>query len=1081
MDLTREREILQLLDAALEQPTEQQMTYLEQACPDNPDLLAKVKALLQADSKMLGDVADPNLSTTEPAANADPDRVGPFRITGKLGSGGMGEVFLAVEEGLDRTVALKLMRAGFWGGEWEQRFQQEQVLLSRLNHPHIARLYAVGAGEDGRPYFAMEYVKGKPLDQYCAEAQLSLTQRLHLFTKICDAVHHAHRHLIVHRDLKPGNILVTPEGEPKLLDFGIAKGLMPETDPLSLKTKSHLRLLTPRYASPEQIRGEAVTPASDVYALGLIFYQLLTGFHPLEVNAELDGYSLEQALLTNRPKSPSTRLQAAFRTNPTDTKNMLTAMGATHPQRLVRNLRGDLDAIAMKALRKEVEHRYTSVDRLQEDLVAHLGGFPVAARKGLWWYTGSRFLLRNRWRVLVAGLILGSFTGATALQGIETRKAYRQAEQKARIAGETATLLQEAFQVSDPEWRMGETITAKEILDRGATLINEKADLAADVRAPLLQTLGKVHLKLGLYPEAHAYLKEAAAMVDKTNGAEEIHLDLADVQWRKGELSQALSSVDHYLAFRAGQKQDRAWARAQIISGQIMGDCQLFEASRAHFEAALAFYRQHEGLYAETAQAYNNLSALMERAGEPAQARFFAHQTLELNRSQLGEEHPRTVDSLQRLGHLAVGNRDFATSEHYLTAVLTLKERIYSANHPTRLETLLSLGSLRSAQQDPRTETIYQNVLEVSLNQFGENHPITGKALNGLGFYSFHSGKYKKAETYFLRVLDIDKIVYGNRHTTTALTLNNLGVLLMRLGRYQEARSYLAESISIRQENLGPDHPRIARSLVNMSLLHFYTKDYDASEKLAYQVLPVLQKKFGEHHVNTTTVISILASIMRTKGRYQESHRLYQKALDIRTETLGPNHPKTLTMRNNLGSLLEEMGDYENAAFHLEAVLATRIGRLGADHDLTGISYNNLAAVHQAQGQYEQAQLHYECAIAIHEKNHPQGHPNLAQTQGNLGEMLHQIGEKTLARKTLRNSIAIYVKVVEADHPGLAKARATLSAVLQDDGDFAEAEQLLRQALASMQRRYGPDHKLTTSFQNQLETLTQARNAASDS
>ncbi|HEV2843761.1 MAG TPA: serine/threonine-protein kinase, partial [Thermoanaerobaculia bacterium] len=402
-DPERWRTVDRIFAQALELPPAERAVFLDAACAGDAGLRRDVERLLGADERNDTFMERPagELLGWRPLAGEDEEggRLGPYRLLRRIGGGGMGTVYLARrdDEQYQQEVAIKVLRAGLEATEAYHRFIAERQILARLQHPNIARLYDGGTTEDGRPFLVMELVDGLPVDQYCDQGQLNVDQRLGLFRRICSAVEHAHQNLLVHRDIKPGNILVTPDGEPKLLDFGIAKQLEPKvaTDSGPL-TRTGLRIMTPSYASPEQVKGEAVTTASDVYSLGVLLYELLTGRSPYP-SAEVT-YEIERAICEQEPERPSV---AVFRAGAVSPEEIASARKA-RPQALQRRLRGDLDNIVLMALRKEPGRRYGSVAKLSRDLERHQEDLPVAARADTLRYRARKFVVRNRAGVAAA-------------------------------------------------------------------------------------------------------------------------------------------------------------------------------------------------------------------------------------------------------------------------------------------------------------------------------------------------------------------------------------------------------------------------------------------------------------------------------------------------------------------------------------------------------------------------------------------------------------------------------------------------------------------------------------------------------
>ena len=422
--------VKQLVDHAILTDPGERSAYLDAACGEDRELRQEVESLLaaheQAGTDFLKDPAvDFKSAVSAPAARAH-SRIGVYQIIDQLGHGGMGEVYRAARADgqYDQQVAIKLVRVGLDTSFLLERFRHERQILASLDHPNIARLLDGGTTENGTPYLVMELLEGVPIDQYCDEHKLSVTQRLQLFRQVCGAVQYAHQRLVIHRDLKPSNVLVTREGVPKLLDFGIAKILDQSSDAQTTLGQS----MTPEYASPEQIRGETITTASDVYSLGVGLYQLLTGCSPYGVNTN-NAHELSRAILETEPPRPSTVVLNPKVVPPGDTKinaEPLSSAGVSNagegsPARLARRLQGDIDNILLMALRKEPQRRYASVEQFAEDIRRHLAGLPVIAAKDSWNYRTGKFVRRHRAAIIAAGLalvalIVGGFAAAAIVR-----------------------------------------------------------------------------------------------------------------------------------------------------------------------------------------------------------------------------------------------------------------------------------------------------------------------------------------------------------------------------------------------------------------------------------------------------------------------------------------------------------------------------------------------------------------------------------------------------------------------------------------------------------------------------------------
>ncbi len=490
--MTPERweEIGNLYEQMLKCPPAQRAAFLDGACASDPALRREVESMVathEADPDFLERPASLLLGPLQTIQTSGelPDEktyLGPYRLVRPLGRGGMGEVFLAVRElaTVRQTVALKVLRPGLEQSDLVRRFAAEQQILAQLAHPGIARLLDAGHTADGRPYLAMEYVDGEPITAYCDRHQLTVEQRLRLFVQVCEAVQFAHQHLVIHRDLKPSNILVAlpasarpEEGQVKLLDFGIAKMLDPDPrDTSVLLTRTGQRLLTPAYASPEQLDGAPIATTSDVYSLGVLLYELLAGQRPYALEGKTES-EVARLLAEAAPMLPSmvvAQTTANRETAPAAGPVDVGRARRSSPERLQRRLRGDLDTMVMMALRKEPERRYRSAEALAEDIERHLGGLPVRARADTLGYRARKFVRRNRWTVAAATafvILLAGFAGAMALQQAETARQRDRAERELAKSESVTGFLTALFEANRPSEARGDTITARELLDRG--------------------------------------------------------------------------------------------------------------------------------------------------------------------------------------------------------------------------------------------------------------------------------------------------------------------------------------------------------------------------------------------------------------------------------------------------------------------------------------------------------------------------------------------------------------------------------------------------------------------------------------
>ncbi|HSS52911.1 MAG TPA: serine/threonine-protein kinase, partial [Thermoanaerobaculia bacterium] len=502
--MTPERwgEVKSVLDGALEMRPGERAAFVAAACGEDSELRQEVESLLEFEAGSAGFIEEPLFGRfAELEGLAEGQRVGPYQVVREIGRGGMGAVYLAVraDEEFDQRVALKLVGTGS-AAEIVRRFRAERQILAHLDHPNIAKLLDGGTAEDGRPYFVMEYVEGRPIDEVAGS--LPLRERLALFREVCAAVHFAHQNLVVHRDLKPANVLVTADGVPKLLDFGIAKLLDPgRTDPAL--SELGLRPMTLQYASPEQVGGTPVTTASDVYALGVLFHVLLTGRSPYPVAAN-DRKALERAITQGETVRPS---QAVERRED------------------ARRLAGDLDTIVLRAMDLKPERRYASAEQLAADVQRYLDGLPVLARKDTAGYRLGKFVRRHKLGVAAAAAVLLLILGFSVTVTLLLRKAQGERDRAEAVSD----FLSDLFERADPSQSRGEAIIAREVLDRGRQKIAGELQKAPEMRAALMQTMGRVYRSLGVYDQARPLLEESLRLRRQTRGTDPLDVAASEL------------------------------------------------------------------------------------------------------------------------------------------------------------------------------------------------------------------------------------------------------------------------------------------------------------------------------------------------------------------------------------------------------------------------------------------------------------------------------------------------------------------------------------------------------------------------
>ena len=784
---------------------------LDAACEGDPELRRRVDGLLKADAAEQDVVADGIRAAFSDSAvstltgglrSAPPDddegapsRVGAYKIVGRLGRGGLGTVYLAErdDEHFRKQVALKVVRRGLDTDDVLTRFRYERQILARFEHANIARLLDGGSLPDGRPFFVMEHVDGLPVDDYCAAGRLDLRARLELFREICAAVGYAHRNLVVHRDLKPSNILVADDGAPKLLDFGIAKLLdTDENRATQLHTTEGLLLLTPEFAAPEQVLGQPVTTQTDVYALGVLLYRLLTGRPPYTVDrGRLTG--AVEAICHTRPQSPSAVLEL----------ESLVVAGLTPPNAGPRELKqhrkalkGDLDLVLLKALAKDPARRYASVDALSEDLRRHLDGDRVSARPESFTYRLTVLLRRHRAvaSVLATGIIvlLTVVLTYTALLRVQRNEALSQADTADRVA----SLLVDLLEMSDPDRTRGEQVTVREMLDEAAAKLKNEPDLRPEVRSNLMQLIGLIYGNLGLYREAEPLLEEALALAEGHGRGGELADALAglgDLKFQIGDDQEAERLLSRALELRRAEKDEKAAekiGRTLNNLGAVYQRLGRIDDAELHYRQAWKLQLEFHGAgHQETLMTRSNLATLLYRAKRTDDAEDLARGTLDAQIRHLGGAHPDVAVSRNTLVAILVDQGHLGEASELLQQVLERQKELYGAEHPKVATSLTNLGALLFHQRRfDEAEATYLEALDLQARLFGENHALVVTTLKNLADVKLYTRRDPEGcERILRRALRILAEIEGDP-VDVASTWIQLGELEVQRRRLADAR-----------------------------------------------------------------------------------------------------------------------------------------------------------------------------------------------------------------------------------------------------------------------------------------------------
>ena len=840
--------VKEILDQALDLEPGERAALLDRSCAGDFDLRREVESLLAVEGSLGDFLTTPAFSFhdgDDPTDGGDPNlgrEVGPYRLVRALGRGGMGAVYLAerCDGQFEQTVAVKLIKRGMDTEEILRRFRNERQILAGLVHEHIARVYDGGTTDDGLPYFVMEYVEGEPIDRWCDDRRLSVTDRLRLFHTVCAAVQAAHQNLIVHRDLKPANILVTTSGAPKLLDFGIAKLLAPDAGgPQSAEGAATVlgRLpLTPGYASPEQLRCEPVTTASDVYSLGVLLYELLTGRRPHEAPT-LRPDVWERLIVAEEPPRPSTALRRPreVRLPGGETATVSAAQAAAvregDPARLRRRLAGDVDRIVLTALAPERERRYATAEQLAEDVRRHLEGLPVRARTPTAAYRAGKFVRRHAWAVgtaAAAALLLVAFAAMMAVQR------QRIAAERDRAEAVTRYIV-EVFQRADPSQSRGEEVTVREALGRGVAEINVRLGDQPLIRATLLDAVGRVYDHLALYEDAEPLLEEALRL-------------------RREALGEDHPAVGESLQHLA----------------QLRRRLQRTEGVEEMFRRALAIARGHRGPEdLGVAHALHNLGSFLAEKGDPAEAETLLLRSLEIKEGHLGRDDPDLAFTLAALGALDRRRGDLGAAEERFGRVLAIRRAEYGDRVHPELATAVNNLAVALAEQGKAAEAgpLYFESVDMRRELYGKDDHRYAVALNNLAHFLQGRGDHAAAVPRHREAVAVLAGAFGRYDPRVAPARRNLAAALAGLGEHRACEEEIGEALRVFDVQPPAQAWRRADAESVLGGCLAGQGRFSEAEPLLAGALPRIVAERGEEAVQTREARTRLAALYDAWGR----------------------------------------------------------------------------------------------------------------------------------------------------------------------------------------------------------------------
>lgn len=909
MDVERWKQLSPLLDVLLELAPDARAHRMDAIRAEDPELAIELEKLLALEDESEGFMEAPLLE--KPQSGLQPGMlIGPYRLEDLLGEGGMGMVWLASRaDGLyQRRVALKLLRPGLADPNLRLRFTREREILARLEHPNIARLLDAGVSQGSQPYLALEYVEGIPLTEYCQVNALSIDDRLRLFLQVCEAVSHAHANLIVHRDLKPSNILVSPDRNVRLLDFGIAK-LLDESEPAPLNPRTEVRAFTLHYAAPEQIRGEPVTTMTDVYSLGVVLYELLAGTKPYRLRRQSDA-EWEEAILAVEPLKPSVAAQRTTGGGRTECPNA---------RRHGRQLSGDLDNIALKALAKSPEQRYPSVEALALDLRRHMDGRPVHARPQSLGYRARKYISRHRWALAagsVTALILVAALGASLWQ---SQQAVREAARAQAMQNFVIGLFDNAGSA-----QRGNTYDARELLVAGERRGERELARQPLAHAELLGVIARLRIGLGDYREALDLLDRQQHLLQ---GSDAPALTLESTTQRGRVLAllgRQRDCIDAMIRLEAdiGRLQIQLPQQAADFLSQD-GRCRRAVADRQ--TARQLFLRSQlirRGLRDQTgvAESLYDLAGLESDMGNADGAIRGFNAALVHLRQYDGQRHPLAVDIERSLASLYRIRGDSQTALMHYRRALALARDIHGDRHPATLAVRRQMGAVQvDLGHFTEANAQMRQLHEQTINALGPAHRETGSSWNSLGIIAWELGDTDAA------VADIERAVRVWRSPDSRQQLPgglyNYGMVLHSAGREDEALAALQEARGLRAELFGASHALVGETdrligevLASRGDLAAASEYFDRAEKLT-------RIGYGTDHPRTLFAELSLARQLGRTGQVNEALRRMD-ALAVRKGE-GSEIPKLRwSARGYAAELRCERDQRERGRRDLDALLA---------------------------------------------------------------------------------------------------------------------------------------------------------------
>ncbi len=894
---TRWSRIQSLFEQVVDSGPAERAAHLASLCKDDIDLLHSVEALLASDGRTEDPLLDAIGEAAESLLEAHQDRllgtrVGAYRIVSILGQGGMSTVYRGERDDLQyrQTVAIKVLHHAILHPRLRSRLHSERHILATLDHPSIARLIDSGDLDDGTPYLVMEHVDGESIDAYCDSRTFFVGERLELFVQVCVAVQYAHRNLVVHRDIKPANIFVTGDGIAKLLDFGIAKLLAPESLSHTLPvTRLQERILTPENAAPEQVLGRPVTTATDIYSLGVLLYQLLTGRSPYRL-LSYSQLQLERAICMDDPVRPSQMVISKLMGETDSDRSRISDCRGLSPQRLRARLSGDLDAIVAMAMRKEPDRRYPSVEAFADDVNRHLMGRPVLARQGDWRYNAAKFLRRH---VLAVTGVAAAMLGLTVIAGVTLWQNHRielareaTALERDR-AQQVSAFLVDVFSQADPFTAQGHEPTAKDLLDRGAQQILSNIHLQPEVRAQLLESIGLAYRRQGLSARSVPLLEQAVAIrrADRPRDNRRTAAAIANLARALTDAGQFVSA-EAYLQEALQMSRDgddaNSLETADILEqfGQFELDAKSEpQAADKLFSEALTIYRGAVGDQSlSVASALTSLASAADWTGNFPLAERYQREAMAIFQATVSHSHPDYAIALATLGYILTQREKYAEAEQALNEALNIERNVFGANNQRVAQIESSLAMLYERQgTSARAIQAMQNAVSIATERLGLSHYLTGYYMDNLASLYLKSNDLPAAENYARQALAVYARALPSQHLYVASTHQLLGDILLQRRSLAAAEPELRSAIDINTALAGADSWRTARAQASLGWDLIQRDRAAEGEPMLIAARNRLLGTVGATHPATQWANAHLAEYLHSRHRDAEAAQILAK------------------------------------------------------------------------------------------------------------------------------------------------------------------------------------------------------------